>query len=220
MTENAQSKESLAWDRVGQFLDNTGTLGWRVWRRTLDVWGNVADHMSTGRYTADAMAADTAAVMVAMQTNVEDVWTTMTRPPERQRYVHTLPTAFLFFDRPNENEETHTLLDPVIIPVAPGDDRPLPETALIALDGTSSETGKDPEKTSEVGVNALLSRLKARRDDHRRYVLETVEPAGKTASGLVGGVYDGLVYLKDPPLPLANLRVIVEGPPPDTPPTV
>ena len=45
-------------------------------------------------------------------------------------------------------------------------------------------------------------------DDHRRYVLETVDPAGKSASGLVGGVYDGLVYLKDPPLPLANVRVV------------
>lgn len=214
MTENAQSKESLAWDRVGQFLENTGTLGDRIWRRSLDVWGHVADHMSTGRYSADDMAADTAKAMMVVQNNLEDLWTTMTRPPERQRYVATLPTAFLFFDRPNENERVHTLLDPVIIPVAADDDRPLPATALIALNGTSSETAEFPEKTSERGVEALLSRLRARLDDHRRYVLETVEPAGKSATGLVGGVYDGLVYLKDSSLALANVRVIVEGPPP------
>jgi hypothetical protein len=214
MTENPQSKESLAWDRVGQFLQNTGTMGERIWRRCLNVWGNVADHMGSGRYSADAMAADTASAMVAIQKSLEDVWTTMARPPERQRYVDTLPTAFLFFDRPKEKEDVHTLLDPVIIPVAPNDDRQLPATALIALNGTSSESEKDPDKTSERGVDALLSRLTVRLDDNRRYVLETVELAGKSASGLVAGVYDGLVYLKDPPLALANVRVIVEGPPP------
>ena len=33
-------------------------------------------------------------------------------------------------------------------------------------------------------------------------------------TGAAAGVYDGLVYLKNPALPLANVRVVVEGPPP------
>jgi hypothetical protein len=213
MSNNSAGDQSVAWDRVGQFLENSGGLGQRVLQRSLDLWGQVADHLSTNRYTADDMATDAARMMSTVQTNVEDIWTVLTRPPERQRYVEALPTAFLFFDRPADGD-VHTLLDPVIIPVPTSDTRPLPATALIALDGTSSESAKGPGKSSEEGVSALLSRLVARLDANRRYVLETVNAAGDGTSGLVGGVYDGLVYLKDPPLPLANLRVIVEGPPP------
>jgi hypothetical protein len=32
---------------------------------------------------------------------------------------------------------------------------------------------------------------------------------------LVPGTYDGLIYLIKPSLPLANLRIIVDGPPPE-----
>ncbi len=43
----------------------------------------------------------------------------------------------------------------------------------------------------------------------------TLEVVGDgEARDLVAGVYDGLIYLKNPALPLANLRVVVEGPPP------
>nr|WP_294693827.1 hypothetical protein [uncultured Friedmanniella sp.] len=213
MAESAERDEAIAWDRVGQFLENSGNLGGRVWRRSLDVWGQVADHMSTGRYRADDMAADTARAMVMWQENLADAWTLMTRPPQRQRYAGALPTAFLFFDRAG-NGATHTLLDPVFIPVPVAEDHELPPTAEIALDGTSSESIVDPEKSSARAVEALLNRLVARRDARNRYVLETIKP-GEDVAELIGGVYDGLVYLKDPPLPLANVRVVVEGPPPE-----
>ena len=213
MAESVEPDGNVAWDRVGQFLENSGNLGGRMWRRSLDVWGQVSSHMSTGRYSADDMAADTARAMVAWQENFEDAWTLVTRPPRRQRYAAALPTAFLFFDRAG-NGATHTLLDPVFVHVPVAEDHDLPPTAEIALDGTSSESIVDPEKTSEKAVAALLRRLVARKDVRSSYVVETIKP-GQGLPELIGGVYDGLVYLKDPPLPLANVRVVVEGPPPE-----
>lgn len=215
--------DSAAWDRVGQFLQNTGTLGERIIARNLDLWSSVRAHLGEGPYTADAMAADMAKAMVAVQENLEDTWSVMVRPPDRERYVQALPTAFLFFNR--EDATTHTLLDPVYIPVPVSDDRPLPPSAEIALDGTSSERvepsdAESPgnlssaeDRSSRKGVEMLLKRLTARLDGKRRYRLESVG-AGEEAENLVAGVYDGLVYLKDPALPLANVRVVVEGPPP------
>lgn len=228
MTENSTpappaTDEPAAWDRIGQYLQNTGTLGQRMVARNLDLWGSVRAHLAQGPYTADAMAADVAKAMVALQENVEDAWAVLATPPERERYVQALPTAFLFFDR--EDSTTHTLLDPVYIPVPVNDDHDLPPTAEIALDGTASEkvapagTGSPGEATdaeadpSGRGVLALVKRLTARLDGRRRYRLETVG-VGDEADDLVAGVYDGLVYLKDPALPLANVRIVVEGPPP------
>ena len=215
--------DSAAWDRIGQYLQNAGTLGERVIARNLDLWSSVRSHLGSGSYTADAMAADLAKAMVAAQENLEDAWSVVIRPPERERYVQALPTAFLFFNR--EDATTHTLLDPVYIPVPVSDDRPLPPRAEIALDGTSSQGGgaadgessaehpADEDRSSRKGVEMLLKRLTARLDGKRRYRLEAVG-AGEEAENLVAGVYDGLVYLRDPALPLANVRVVVEGPPP------
>lgn len=215
-----------AWDRVGQLLQNAGTLGNRVVARNLDLWSSIRAHLSHGPYTADAMAADLASTLATVQENLEDAWSMVLAPPQRERYAQALPTAFLFFDR--QDGTTHTLLDPVYIPVPPNDDRPLPPTAEIALDGTSSETaapgrssssdspassGARGDDLSRRGVSALLERLTARLDGSRRYRLETVG-LDDEADNLVAGVYDGLVYLKDPALPLANVRVVVEGPPP------
>jgi len=217
------NEDSAAWDRIGQFLQNTGTLGERMIARNLDLWSSVRAHLNQGPYTADAMASDMAKAMVALQENVEDAWSVLVTPPERERYVQALPTAFLFFNR--EDRTTHTLLDPVFIPVSLSDDHELPVTAEIALDGTSSETvepstaaasqdrSEAGDNSSRKGVEALLKRLVARLDGKRRYRLETVG-GGDEAEDLVAGVYDGLVYLKNPALPLANVRVVVEGPPP------
>ena len=47
----------------------------------------------------------------------------------------------------------------------------------------------------------------------RSYLLETDEQG--QVPPLVPGTYDGLVYLIKPSLPLANLRIIVDGPPPE-----
>lgn len=214
--------DSAAWDRIGQYLQNAGTLGERVIARNLDLWSSVRSHLGSGSYTADAMAADLAKAMVAAQENLEDAWSVVIRPPERERYVQALPTAFLFFNRGDAS--THTLLDPVYIPVPLSDDRELPATAEIALDGTSSEqvdpaavspgdSSSAEDRSSRKGVEMLLKRLTARLDGRRRYRLESVG-VGEEAANLVAGVYDGLVYLKDPALPLANVRVVVEGPPP------
>src|SRR3954447_774902 len=222
VSDTSGNEDSAAWDRIGQFLQNTGTLGERMIARNLDLWSSVRAHLNQGTYTADAMASDMAKAMVALQENVEDAWSVLATPPERERYVHALPTALLFSNR--EDRTPHTLLDPVFIPVSWSDDHELPVTAEIALDGTSSETvepstaaaqdrSEASDNSSRKGVEALLKRLVARLDGKRRYRLETVG-GGDEAEDLVAGVYDGLVYLKNPALPLANVRVVVEGPPP------
>src|SRR4051812_35782798 len=184
MTDDSTSPTSsradaAAWDRVGQFLQNAGTLGQRVITRNLDLWSSVRGHLGQGSYTADTMAADLAQAMVMLQENLEDTWSVVITPPQRERYVQALPTAFLFFNR--EDSTTHTLLDPVYIPVPLQDDHELPATAEIALDGTSSEAAvadeanpsaaTSGEDSSRRGVAALLLRLTARLDGNRRYRL-------------------------------------------------
>src|SRR3954453_568147 len=182
------NEDSAAWDRIGQFLQNTGTLGERMIARNLDLWSSVRAHLGQGPYTADATASDMGKGMVPLQENVEDAWSVLVTPPERERYVQALPTAFLFFNR--EDRTTHTLLDPVFIPVPVADAPELPATAEIALDGTSSETvepasgaasqdrSEAGDNSSRRGVEALLKRLVARLDGKRRYRLGTVGGGG------------------------------------------
>ena len=66
-------------------------------------------------------------------------------------------------------------------------------------------------------IVALTERLEATlQPTSRSYLLQTV--ARQDLKPLVPGTYDGLVYLIKPTLPLANLRIVVEGPPPEVDP--
>jgi hypothetical protein len=133
---------------------------------------------------------------------------------DREQVAVTMPMAFLFFDKVatgQDGEPLHQLLEPVTIQVPERvvRERELPRQALIALDGTSTEEGK-----SAAGVAALRKRLGAELAGPRSYRLENVNPDGSEFP-LVPGVYDGLIYLTKPPLPIANLTVVVDGPPPE-----
>jgi hypothetical protein len=123
-------------------------------------------------------------------------------------YVQVLPTAFLFFDQIGGNR--HTLQDPVHIPVNPQRKGDLPVSAQIALNGSPTDASVDAADAVRVLTERLRTSLVT---GARSYLLETVQQG--EVPPLVPGTYDGLVYLIKPSLPLANLRIIVDGPPPE-----
>lgn len=206
-----QQAVNEAWRRYGIAMETVQATWDRMAKRNFDFWKDVAGSLKSAPVTADTLAANTARAMAVAQETMEDLWLTAVEPPQREVYVQVLPTAFLFFDRiqaSNEPDE-YAGQDPVHIPVVRQRTGDLPETAEIALNGSSTRTDVDPADA----VTALTSRLQVRlQPGTRSYLLETIKPANPVR--LEPGTYDGVIYLIKPPLPLANLRIVVEGPPP------
>jgi hypothetical protein len=209
-----------AWGRFGQYMEAWAGYSARVWGRQQTLWASVAKNLADKKgYDADKAVNDAVHAMAVMQRNAEDGWRVLTGPPDTQPTVSVLPTAFLFFDL-SADATPQPLVEPVDIPVPATVDRDsLPEQAFIALNGTSVQAAADtdgdedaqPEDPSIRGVQALQDSLKARlRPGRGAYRLQAV---AESEEDLVRGVYDGLVYLVKPAVPLANLRIIV-GPPP------
>lgn len=210
MTDEQQATKA-AWDRMGRYMEGVGALGERMVQRNFALWKDVAASLQSGPIDADKLAATSARAMVAVQETMEDVWTAMVEPPQSEVYVQVLPTAFLFFDHvtTDEAETRHSLQDPVHIPVSHQRKGDLPPAAQIALNGSPTDPAADPA----AAVASLTKRLRATLQPGRRaYLLETIDQGEPTP--LVPGTYDGLVYLIKPSLPLANLRIVVDGPPP------
>ncbi|MDN5804254.1 MAG: hypothetical protein L0H26_06675 [Microlunatus sp.] len=234
MTSDDEQAIQAAWDRVGRYMQGMGSVGQRMVQRNLTLWTDVAASLSSGPVDANKLAGSAARAIVAAQETAEDLWTSLAEPPQSQTYVQVLPTAFLFFRHvssegshvTSERTNDYTLLDPVHIPVTLDRHRDLPDRARIALNGTrfpiapagptraDSGSGKPQESdgSAATAADAIVQRLHATLEAGRRsYLLETVTQGSPPL--LVPGVYDGLVYLPNPPLPLANLRVIVDAPP-------
>lgn len=197
-----------AWNRVGVYMETAQATWDRLAKRNFDFWKEVASSVQGGQVTADTLAENTAKAMSVAQETMEDLWLTLVEPPQREVFVQVLPTAFLFFDKVEAGDETiYTAQDPVHIPVKQQRDD-LPATAELTLSGNPSRH-VDPTEA----IAALTDRLQVVRvPGSRSYLLETITPPD--ADPLVPGTYDGLIYLTKPTLPLANLRVVVEGPPP------
>jgi len=227
--------ESLAWDRVGRFLEQSGITASDIADRHLKLWATVSTHLRKGdKYTADDMAGDLASSMVTAMDNMGSIWSMLTTPSRQSQFAQNLPTVFLLFKWAGPNR--HALLDPVRIEIDPAirPKKDLPRRAKIAITGKSA-----PQNTADatvsprdvpVGMQApdsdgdpLLRALVARRPKRSRYyILETVNrrlstddqaPDPGTYVNLASGVYDGVVYLDDPVQALANLRIVVEAPP-------
>jgi hypothetical protein len=195
------------WDRVGQFLEQGSVVGTRMANRNLVLWNQVSQHLRDGTYTADEVATDAVSALNLAMVNLNDLWSAVTRPPERERVAVPMPTAFLFFDR--RDETSHVLVDPTLIRVTVPEGLQLPPQAQIALSGGPG----GPADPGEPGPAELLrQRLVATLADPGVYRLDVISPEPEVE--LVAGTYDGLVYITDPPWPLADLRVVVEGPPP------
>jgi hypothetical protein len=192
MTDDKNDKrppEPVAWDRVGQFLQDMATVGQGIAKRNQELWMQVSQNLRQDRYPADAMTTDAARAMSAAMDNLEDVWTWLTRPPERERVAAVIPTVFLRFNRV---QKKWSVQDPVWIRVPPSLSRDdLPE-AKPYLSG-------DPKGTQKL-LNCLRVKLVG-----RAYLLEVAD-----VKDLVPGVYVGLVAVDD--RPLANLRIVVEDP--------
>jgi hypothetical protein len=191
--ENRLHEQTAAWDRVGQLLGDMGAVTQSIWRRNMVLWTDVSRHLRSDRYTPDEMAADAARALAVAVDNATDIWSLLARIPEREQVAAGLPTAFLYFARRDRGATTHIPPEPVLLrsPSREADD--LPDRAQINLNGPSRD-----------GVRALQACLVARLQAPRTYLLEPHD-----VKRLVPGVYDGLVFLTDPPHPLANLRVIV-----------
>jgi hypothetical protein len=191
-----QRDESAGWDRVGWFMQDMGTVTQNIWARNLRLWNSVSERLRADRYTADAMADDAAKAMATAMADLDDVWSFWTRVPERERVATALPTAFLLFAWRDETAPTHIPPDPVLIRAPFADGTNLPARAEVALQGPSDEA-----------VDALRACLTVRLETGPAYRIETHD-----VGELTQGVYDGVVYITDPGRPLAELRVVVEGP--------
>jgi hypothetical protein len=203
------------WDRVGQYLQGSGLVGQRIADRNLRLWNQVSAHLRSGRYTSDMFLGDAASAVDLAMVSAADVWSGLTRPPERERVAVPMPSAFLFFDR--LDARTHVLVDPTLVRVPVSDERPLPHEAAIVLSGgppvRQASEEVDPAKKRLDPAEKLRSYLVALLAGPGVYRIDVIsrEPVVE----LVPGAYDGLVYITDPPYALANLRVVVEGPPPE-----
>jgi hypothetical protein len=202
MADDELRDEAVAWDRVGQFLGDMAGVAQSVWNRNLTVWSGISDNIRTKEYDADAMAKDAAKTMAAAFDNFDDIWSAITRPPERQRVATAIPTAFLYFRwqegaGPGQKGAGHSLVDPVWLLVPPQELTDLPKEAEIELYGPAE------------GVEALRENLRAQKQVPRGYVL-----AAADTKELEPGTYSGAVYVtKASPRFLANLRVVVEQKP-------
>jgi hypothetical protein len=197
-----------AWNRVGVYMETAQAVWDRLAKRNFDFWKQVAGSVQDGKVTADTLAANTARAMSVTQETMEDLWLTLVEPPQREVFVQVLPTAFLFFDKVEAGGTvSYSAQDPVHIPVKQQRDD-LPEKAELTLSGNPTR-----HADATAAIAALTDRLQVVRvPGARSYLLETITPAD--VGPLVPGTYDGLIYLTKPTLPLANLRVVVEGPPP------
>jgi hypothetical protein len=203
------------WDRVGQYLQGSGLVGQRIADRNLRMWNQVSAHLRSGKYTSDMLLGDAASAANLAMVNTADIWSALTRPPERERVAVPMPSAFLFFDRLDAN--SHVLVDPTLVRVSLPEEQQLPKEAAIVLSGgppvqrvpEEPGSGKPPLDPAEK-LRGYLVALLTGPGVYRIDVISR-EPVVE----LVPGAYDGLVYITDPPYALANLRVVVEGPPPE-----
>jgi hypothetical protein len=181
-----QFSEPMAWDRVGQFLQNSAAVGLAIAQRNQNLWMRVSKNLRGNQYKPESMTADAAAAMTAAMDNLEDVWQLLSRPPERERVAAPLPTVFLKFKKRGTNWDNP---DPVWIRVPSWVRANLPRTAEIHLDGD-----KAAAKKLSSSLRATLS--------GSSYKVEVAN-----ARGLTPGVYVGIVAIDD--RPLANLRIVV-----------
>lgn len=196
----AQGSEQVAWDRVGQFFGDMATVAQTVWERNLRLWNTVSSNLrAPEKYGADAMAKDAARAMVVALDNVDDIWTSLTRVPERESVATALPTAFLYFALQHPAGGEYAIAETVWIRVPPGTNfDELPSRAEIGLWG--------PEEGLE-GLRDCLTATLERRKGYR------LEASAKEKPELHPGAYGGIVYAPGRPArPLANLRIVVEEP--------
>ena len=215
-TESSGDRRAVdAWNQVGIYMETAQETWTRLAKRNFDFWKEVSGSLKDGPVTADTLAANAGRAMSAAMETAQDLWLTTVEPPRREVYAQTLPTAFVYFSKvtgsteggaSGAEENKYDNPDPVHIAVHHQREQ-LDETAKITISGNPT----DPSASAADALSALTARLHAHREGTARsYLLEVLNPGDPDVKKLVPGTYVGLVYLTDPPLPLANLRVVVE----------
>jgi hypothetical protein len=192
MAENdgVEPGPGAAWDRVGKVLGDMASAAESVWNRNLTLWNTMSQNIRKADYGADDVAKDTARAVAAAMENVDDIWSSLMRPPETELVARAIPTAFLYFEW--QDDAGYSPAEPVWILVPRRELDGLPDKPVIEL-------AAPPGVKDSVQVH---------KGELKGYVVESAE-----LGGLEAGIYSGAVYVvKDPrPRVLANLRVVVEG---------
>jgi hypothetical protein len=192
MAENdgVEPGPGAAWDRVGKVLGDMASAAESVWNRNLTLWNTMSQNIRKADYGADDVAKDTARAVAAAMENVDDIWSSLMRPPETELVARAIPTAFLYFEW--QDDAGYSPAEPVWILVPRRELDGLPDKPVIEL-------AAPPGVKDSVQVH---------KGEPKGYVVESAE-----LGGLEAGIYSGAVYVvKDPrPRVLANLRVVVEG---------
>jgi hypothetical protein len=197
MANDEQYGPRPAWDRVGRFFEDVGRVSVEVYSRNLTLWGAVSQGLrSSDKYGADELARDTRKVLATALDNADDIWTTLTRPPERQEVATAMPTAFLYFGSATGGKGTAPIAGPVWIRLPPGELEGLSNQPQIKIDGP------------QAGIDALTARIRVTKVERQGYKIDDVAPMREKR--LVPGFYGGIVYLTEPVRPLANLRIVVQ----------
>jgi hypothetical protein len=200
MAEQNEPGPAQAWDRVGRWFEDMARVGEVVVKRNLKMWTTVSQNLrQRDKYGADEMARDAATVLGAMLDNLDDIWTSVTRPPEREEVAVNLPTVFLHYSlKPparHGDPPAYALTGPAWIRVPLIDLDGLADTAAIYLEDAA-------------GVAPLRRRLTGTKVARKGYKIEDTD----TGEELTAGFYAGIVYVTDPVRPLASLRIVVQEP--------
>ena len=172
--------------------------GETVSKRNLALWSSVSQNIRTKEYGADNLARDTAKALAAALDNFDDIWTTLTRTPQRDEVAGAMPGVFVYFALKEGAVRAHGLAGPVWIDLPPQEVEDLPDRAEVSVFGP------------EDGIGALEKRFRVTRVVPGGYKVEAVQLDGEQ---LTPGFYSGVVYLTDPVRPLATGGVVVEAGP-------
>ncbi|MGZ6564979.1 MAG: hypothetical protein ACXVH1_36505 [Solirubrobacteraceae bacterium] len=199
MAENEipQRGPAAAWDRVGKVLGDMASAAESVGNRNLTLWNTVSENIRHKKdYGADDVVNDTAKVMAAAMDNVEDIWSSLVRPPETELVARPIPTAFLYFAW--ADDAGYSPAEPVRVVVPRRELEGLTDKPVIELDAP----------------RGVKDSLRVRKEESKGYVVETAVGAADLGK-LKAGTYSGAVYVAKGPRPrvLANLRVVVEARP-------
>lgn len=247
----AESQESLAWDRVGRFLEDTGSTASDIARRNLDLWSSISQRLrKADSYKADNLAGDLAGSLVTAMDNLDDIVSLVSRSRIIDGQGVHMPTVLFFFESVGNN--SHTLPQATAIQVNAGfRSMDLPGEARVEISARfplAGDLGSDRPDLLHAGAARLRESIRAfRSDDGSSYVLQAInrqppdnrppaiifeaaragedgshpddvagtarspEDGEQITDGLVPGVYDGLVFLTNPTIALADLRIVVEA---------
>jgi len=188
--DDVEPGPGAAWDRVGKVLGDMASAAESVGNRNLTLWNTLSQNIRKDNYGADDVAKDTARAVAAAMENVEDIWSSLMRPPETELVARAIPTAFLYFEW--QDDAGYSPAEPVWILVPRRELDGLPDKPVIEL-------------AAKPGVK---NSVQVRKRAPKGYIVESAE-----LGGLEAGTYSGAIYVaKDPrPRVLANLRVVVES---------